>query len=178
MLHVSLIYFIISSLTAYYNKTAKDPVVHCCDGVLNYNPAGSNVQCCGNQTYDPNKNTCCLNTIHPLTESCCGGVLYKLSQRDVECCQGRLISTTESLCCQAYGKKRIVKKDNASHDLCCGLSSYDSGRKSCCGDTIVNRWNETTVNIQRSFKSVLCPKNAILWLLEHESEYIGMLTVK
>ncbi|XP_029964875.1 uncharacterized protein LOC115400936 isoform X1 [Salarias fasciatus] len=101
----------------------------CCNRENQCHP-GAGLSCCGTQTYNPEKATCCtveqgnklkVNITQGLNEavsSCCGLTAY--DEQDVN-----------KLCCGPGDNKTLLTR-TSEHHLCCGQNQYNSQTECCC----------------------------------------------
>nr|XP_054758211.1 uncharacterized protein LOC129264369 [Lytechinus pictus] len=119
----------------------------CCNGYLSQGQAG--LQCCGDMTYDPRTESCCMNDLFPFTQSrmaehaisccdadtyqssqhtCCGGIEHKFVA-DGECCGIDIVrNPDEEICCGGM----VWPKLQGHHIECCGGELIDTHYQTCC----------------------------------------------
>ncbi|KAJ8385029.1 hypothetical protein AAFF_G00195590 [Aldrovandia affinis] len=114
----------------------------CCDDGTVRMAGGPNMQCCGEEVFDPRLKSCCNGTVEPEAGlSCCGSTAY--SPISSTCCQGKVttdVSEMVSDCCEteAYNPISWVCCKNRLHPRrphikCCDTESFNSKTQLCCG---------------------------------------------
>eukprot|EP00057_Strongylocentrotus_purpuratus_P022658 XP_011677132.1 PREDICTED: uncharacterized protein LOC100892964 [Strongylocentrotus purpuratus] len=129
-----------------------DLISVCCNGHLSQGQAG--LACCGDMTYDPRAESCCMNDLFPFTQSrmaepimsccdadtyqssqhtCCGGVEHKFIS-DGECCGIDIIrNPEEEICCGG----KVWPRYPGEIAECCGGELIDANYQTCCNDIIL-----------------------------------------
>ncbi|XP_056334307.1 galaxin isoform X2 [Danio aesculapii] len=88
----------------------------------------NNLHCCGNQSYNILKSSCCNGRTIP------GNLTRGLSQVVTYCCGSVAYNPLNEICC----KDRIFIRTSA-HTKCCGKDPYQTKNRICCGDVLLNK---------------------------------------
>ncbi|XP_072551686.1 uncharacterized protein [Salminus brasiliensis] len=153
-------------------------------------PAGQ--QCCGEKTFNPEKEICCNGHSHEKSEedmTCCGSNAYSPKARKHKCCSGHLhdltclkdkevagccgplllTNKTKQHCC--HSAEKTLFYDSQPGHSCCGHWYYSQSLWSCCaGRLIPSPTNTSWPNGEESVSHEL-------WLMDFSASAICTKTV-
>lgn len=120
----------------------------CCEGHVHR--AEDGVECCGQTTYNPTTETCCMNDLFPFTQS-------KTADPIISCCDTATYQSTQHTCCGGVEHKFISNGEccgmdvirNPEEQICCGGNVWPrlpGQNLECCGGDIIDLQFQTCCN--------------------------------